>query len=200
MLRIPKNCNKAQRRLIKRTKSDFNAVIADQKAEFGLCFEDPDNPIFDKIYMCLTLNADHYEGQRHVIELQLNSKNGMYPINGPVLRFMTDIFHPNIADHSFGTARKGDVCVDFSKDSTHKQYINAWSSMNDFYSIYNLIASFFTEPNTDSPFNVDAAVAWRKAKKTNFNEYATLSKLTYEKNNNAYIEKMFHQCGAQELI
>eukprot|EP00939_MAST-03C_sp_MAST-3C-sp1_P002629 g2629.t1 len=65
-----------------------------------------------------------------------------YPSKPPFVRFTSEVFHPNVyAD--------GTLCLDIIQDS--------WSPVHTVSSILQSIQSLLTDPNPDSPANVEAA-------------------------------------------
>lgn len=76
------------------------------------------------------------------------SKN--YPIEAPEARFITKIAHPNIYS-------SGNVCISILHNGDN-QYDNgmSWTPQQTIESVILSIHSLFTDPNCDSPANVDA--------------------------------------------
>ena len=69
-----------------------------------------------------------------------------YPMKPPLVRFTTEVFHPNVyAD--------GTLCLDILQD--------AWSPVQSVSSILKSIQSLLTDPNVDSPANVEAAKLYK---------------------------------------
>ena len=65
-----------------------------------------------------------------------------YPTKPPSIKFMTNMFHPNIyAD--------GKICLDILS--------NQWSPIYDVLTVLTSIQSLLTDPNPDSPANAEAA-------------------------------------------
>ncbi len=65
-----------------------------------------------------------------------------YPMQPPHFRFLTPMFHPNIfAD--------GNICLDILQER--------WSAIYDISSVLTSIRSLLTDPNPNSPANVEAA-------------------------------------------
>jgi ubiquitin-conjugating enzyme E2 C len=70
-----------------------------------------------------------------------------YPMAAPILKFGANtIFHPNVDQ---GT---GSICLDILKEK--------WSSAYGVRTILVSLRSLLTEPNNDSPLNVQAAGMW----------------------------------------
>jgi ubiquitin-conjugating enzyme E2 A len=65
-----------------------------------------------------------------------------YPMNAPEVKFITQIFHPNVyAD--------GRICLDILS--------NQWSPIYGIEAILTSIRSLLCDPNPDSPANGEAA-------------------------------------------
>uniref|UniRef100_A0A0K0FB75 Ubiquitin-conjugating enzyme E2 1 (inferred by orthology to a C. elegans protein) n=2 Tax=Strongyloides TaxID=6247 RepID=A0A0K0FB75_STRVS len=70
-----------------------------------------------------------------------------YPINPPVLRFITKMFHPNIYVN-------GDICLDILQ--------KRWLPSYTITSILTSLQSLLDDPNCDSPANAEAAELFQK--------------------------------------
>ncbi|VDP68974.1 unnamed protein product [Schistosoma curassoni] len=75
------------------------------------------------------------------------------------MRFVTDIWHPNIA-------QDGDVCISIlhhpGKDLWgYERPEERWLPVHTVETIITSVISMLAEPNPDSPANVDAAVSPR---------------------------------------
>uniref|UniRef100_A0A0N4Z6H9 UBIQUITIN_CONJUGAT_2 domain-containing protein n=1 Tax=Parastrongyloides trichosuri TaxID=131310 RepID=A0A0N4Z6H9_PARTI len=70
-----------------------------------------------------------------------------YPINPPVLRFVTKMFHPNIYTN-------GDICLDILQ--------KRWLPSYTITSILTSLQSLLDDPNCDSPANAEAAELFQK--------------------------------------
>ena len=65
-----------------------------------------------------------------------------YPTKPPSIRFLTNMYHPNIyAD--------GKICLDI--------LTNQWSPIYDVHTVLTSIQSLLSDPNPDSPANAEAA-------------------------------------------
>lgn len=98
-----------------------------------------------------------YEGLKFQLSLTFTSK---YPMDAPVVRFITPIFHPNVDD-------QGNICLDILKEK--------WSALYEVRTILISIQSLLGEPNVDSPLNVKAADLWADQK-----EYKQVLQRHYE--------------------
>ncbi|KAH0948186.1 hypothetical protein HN011_012317 [Eciton burchellii] len=79
-----------------------------------------------------------------------------YPYSAPIVRFATPCFHPNVDT-------VGNICLDILKDK--------WSALYDVRTILLSIQSLLSEPNNDSPLNIEAAELWRN--QTKYKKYLT---------------------------
>lgn len=100
-------------------------------------------------WTCILLGSNESEYEGGIFKLEFNFPT-TYPINSPDVKFITQIFHPNIS-------RCGSICVDILKDK--------WSPVLSVYKILISIQSLLSEPNPDSPLNGDAARLYRQDKR-----------------------------------
>jgi len=81
-----------------------------------------------------------------------------YPFEPPIVRFLTPIWHPNIAPAT------GEICNDILKISGESKY--TWAPGSDIVSVVmNIIAMLGGVFNIKSPLNEAAAREYSKAKK-----------------------------------
>jgi len=80
-----------------------------------------------------------WEGGTFKLELVFNEN---YPNMAPVVKFQTKLFHPNVYT-------SGAICLDILQ--------NQWSPIYDVAAILTSIQSLLTDPNPNSPANVEAA-------------------------------------------
>jgi ubiquitin-conjugating enzyme E2 C len=99
-----------------------------------------------------------YDGQTYKLSIQFSNE---YPYKAPTVMFTTPIFHPNV-DYATGT-----ICLDILKDK--------WSAIYNVRTILISIQSLLSDPNNDSPLNVQAAQLW-----DNQEEFAKIVKQKYE--------------------
>ena len=83
-----------------------------------------------------------YEGQTYKLSLKFPAD---YPYNAPTIKFVTQIFHPNIDQH-------GNICLDILKEK--------WSAAYNVSTVLVSLRSLLGEPNNDSPLNSFAAQLW----------------------------------------
>merc|ERR1712107_543062 len=70
-----------------------------------------------------------------------------FPTKPPHVRFSTKMFHPNIYNN-------GEICLDILQ--------NQWSPIYDISAILTSIQSLLTDPNPNSPANVEAAKLYQE--------------------------------------
>ena len=81
-----------------------------------------------------------------------------YPFVPPNLKFITKTFHPNIY-------KDGKVCLSIlNSEQDETGYFKPeelWTPALDFRCIFLCIMNLFTEPNLESPANLDACILYR---------------------------------------
>jgi len=87
-----------------------------------------------------------FENGKFQMELNFNED---YPVKPPSIKFVTQMFHPNIY-------RDGKICVDILQGQ--------WSPAQNIRTILISIRSLLIDPNPSSPANRDAAVMFTKNK------------------------------------
>ena len=80
-----------------------------------------------------------FEGGQFELEIKCSSQ---YPLVPPLMRFKTQIFHPNV---KFDT---GEICLDILKSD--------WSPAWSLQAACRAIIALLSHPNADSPLNCDA--------------------------------------------
>ncbi|ANB15941.1 SCF E2 ubiquitin-protein ligase catalytic subunit CDC34 [Sugiyamaella lignohabitans] len=82
-----------------------------------------------------------------------------YPFSPPRFRFNPPIYHPNVY-------KDGLICISILHKSgdatTDEPDGETWSPAQSVETVLISIVSLLSDPNINSPANVDAAVAWRK--------------------------------------
>lgn len=84
-----------------------------------------------------------WEGGTFALELRFTED---YPNKPPAVKFTSPLFHPNV----YAT---GAICLDILQ--------NQWSPIYDIAAILTSIQSLLTDPNPNSPANVEAAKLYR---------------------------------------
>jgi len=83
-----------------------------------------------------------------------------YPLRPPVLKFLTDIWHPNIE-------KDGKVCISILHEPGDDRFgyekaSERWLPIHTVETILISVISMLADPNDESPANVDAAKEWRE--------------------------------------
>ena len=133
-------------KLYKRLDKDYNECI---NAGIEVIKDINDN----NILTCVIKGLENTEYDSGIFKLKVKF-NCKYPFEPPEVSFIDKIFHPNIS-FNYGT-----VCVDILQ-------INNWSPALSLYKILLSIQSLLTDPNPESPLNLEAAFLY----KTNREEY-----------------------------
>jgi ubiquitin-conjugating enzyme E2 A len=79
-----------------------------------------------------------------------------YPNSPPQVKFMTKMFHPNIYND-------GRICLD-SNILLYLVLNKQWSSVYDVWAILTAIKSLLSDPNTQSPANMEASTIFKENK------------------------------------
>jgi len=90
-----------------------------------------------------------------------------FPYNPPTLVFTSEIWHPNIYH---GGTNSGEVCISILHPvGGNPEYPNdrekdneRWNPLHSVATIILSIRSLLSDPNFESPANVDASVQWRQ--------------------------------------
>jgi ubiquitin-conjugating enzyme E2 G1 len=80
----------------------------------------------------------------------------------PKMKFITEIWHPNIS-------KTGDVCISILHDPGEDKYgyerpEERWLPIHTVETIMVSVISMLTDPNDESPANIDAAKEWRESR------------------------------------
>lgn len=98
-----------------------------------------------------------YEGGYFKAQMKFPSD---YPYSPPAVRFLTKMWHPNVYEN-------GEVCISIlhppvDDPQSGELPSERWNPTQNVRTILLSIISLLNEPNTFSPANVDASVAYRK--------------------------------------
>jgi ubiquitin-conjugating enzyme E2 A len=142
----PSPARPAPQQAILRLASDLKALKADPPSGVSASPSNEDNMF---CWQASVIGPDEspWEGGIYKLRLQFPDQ---YPDKPPRVRFLTEMFHPNIfAD--------GSLCLDIIQDK--------WKPIYTVSSILSSIQSLLCDPNTDSPANQDAAKLYQSSKK-----------------------------------
>ena len=105
---------------------------------------DPDSPFYGGIFKC---------------SLKFSTE---YPNKPPEFKFNVNIFHPNIYTD-------GKPCISIlreGKDEWEYEHISErWNPSHSVNTIIMSVASMISNPNFESPANIDASIMWRNERK-----------------------------------
>ena len=108
-----------------------------------------------------------FEGGQFKCELIFNSN---YPNEPPQFKFLTKLFHPNIYPD-------GKVCISIlhtgNDEFGYEDISERWNPSHSAQSILISILSMLSDPNLESPANVDAAKMWK-------NDWVNYKKIIYQ--------------------
>jgi len=144
---------------IKRLQSEYKQYINDINTHYSL---KPDDKNFLKWEILLIGPSDTiFEGGIFKCQLEFTKE---YPNKPPLFKFVDNLFHPNIY-------KDGKVCMSILHEGEdiygYEHISERWNPSHSVNSILMSLLSILTEPNFDSPANVDASKLWRE----NYNEY-----------------------------
>lgn len=116
-----------------------------------------DNNIYKWEVMIVGPPETYYEGGMFKAHLEFPLD---FPQRPPKMRFISEIWHPNI--HS-----NGDVCISILHEPGEDQYgyekaNERWLPVHTVETILISVISMLSDPNDNSPANVDAAKQWRE--------------------------------------
>lgn len=105
-------------------------------------------PLDDDIMMwaAVIFGPDDTPWEGGTFKLEINFIED-YPNKPPTVKFITKIFHPNVYAN-------GGICLDILQ--------NNWSPIYDVAAILTSIQSLLTDPNPNSPANVEAAKLYQE--------------------------------------
>ena len=124
----------AERRLIKDLKK-----IQNETADESIMAIPDEKNIFE--WEAVICGPDDTEWEGGIFKLKLKFSDA-YPNKPPEVRFVSNIFHPNVY-------RDGKICLDI--------LMNNWSPVYDVQSILISIQQLMTDPNNKSPANMEAS-------------------------------------------
>lgn len=83
-----------------------------------------------------------------------------YPLKPPTMTFITEMWHPNIY-------KDGKVCISIlhapgNDEFGYEQSFERWSPVHTVETILISVMSMLSDPNDQSPANIEAAKQWRE--------------------------------------
>lgn len=101
-----------------------------------------------------------------------------YPDNPPTMRFISEMWHPNISP-------EGRVCISIlhhpnAENFGYEDPSQRWSPVHSVETIVMSVISMLSDPNIDSPANVDAAIEMRTSYESYKKRVRALAQKTLE--------------------
>ncbi|CAL7947134.1 unnamed protein product [Xylocopa violacea] len=117
-----------------------------------------DNDIYQWEVLIIGPPDTLYEGGFFTAHLQFPKE---YPLRPPRMKFITEIWHPNIE-------KNGNVCISILHEPGddkwgYEKASERWLPVHTVETILISVISMLADPNDESPANVDAAKEWRES-------------------------------------
>ncbi|XP_027196478.2 uncharacterized protein LOC113790968 [Dermatophagoides pteronyssinus] len=136
--------NNQLRQLLKKPNDHFSVGLVDE------------SNIFLWEIMIVGPRDTLYEGGLFKAQLQFPSN---FPDSPPKMRFLSEMWHPNIS-------KSGDVCISILHNPNlqtfgYEENLQRWAPVYSVETIVMSVISMLSDPNVESPANVDAAIQMR---------------------------------------
>jgi len=128
--------------------------------EFDIEQVNEDN--WDEYYILIKPKTGIFRDQTQILHMKTtygSNDKFSYPFNPPLIKFNSSVFHTNIST-------SGSICLDILKEQ------DKWMPTYDFIQIIMNIMLLYQDPNTLSPYNVDASKLYSKCY-VEYKEYKT---------------------------
>ncbi len=121
-----------------------------------------------KLYIISRAHPDSpYGNQQHVWSVKFKYGREpdcyVFPVSPPLVRCETPIFHPNISAEGsicLDILKTVDVAAQASKKPGEREY--GWQMSYGLEAVFNSLQALLEDPNTGSPFNKEANIAYIK--------------------------------------
>ncbi|KAI9468377.1 Ubiquitin-conjugating enzyme E2 7 [Coemansia sp. RSA 989] len=155
---MEKRFNGAAFKLQKELKGKFIELSKNDNSSFSVGLEDEEN-IFEWTVTLFGPPDTDYEGGMFKAVLKFPHD---YPFEPPTMRFVSQMWHPNIYED-------GRVCISILHSPVHdssgyEDISERWNPAQTVETILVSVLSMLSNPNDESPANVDAAIMWRSDK------------------------------------
>ena len=149
--------------------NEFKNTIKNQTPEFSIGLNDDD--IYNWDVLIIGPEDTIFESGIYTCKIKFPKE---YPMKPPVFTFTSKIFHPNIYDN-------GIVCISILHQPGDDEYgyedsSERWRPVHTVRTIILSIISILSDPNLDSPANIEAAKLYKN------------NRLEYNKINKKFIE------------
>ena len=107
---------------------------------------------WEEYYILLKPKTGIFRDQYQLLHMKTtygSNNKFSYPFNPPLIKFISNVFHTNISTN-------GSICLDILKEQ------GEWVPAYNFARVIMSIILLYQEPNTDSPYNVDASKLYSK--------------------------------------
>ena len=147
---------------IKRLQTEYKQYLNDPNTYYSISHDDKN---FLKWNILLFGPSETiFEGGIFKCQLEFTKD---YPNKPPIFKFTDSLFHPNIYPD-------GKVCISILHEGEdiygYEHISERWNPSHSVNSILMSLISILSEPNFESPANVDASKLWRD----NFNSYKNI--------------------------
>ena len=144
---------------LKRLQNEYKQYIKDPNVHYSICPDDNNFLLWDIILFGPSDTI--FEGGLFNCQLKFSKD---YPNIPPEFKFTNNFFHPNIYPD-------GKVCMSILHEWIdiygYEEISERWNPSHSVNSILMSLLSILTEPNFESPANVDASKLWKE----DFNAY-----------------------------
>ena len=128
----------------KRLQNDYKRLM--QEKEFYVYAKPKENNILQWEAVIIGPRDTAWEGATLMLQLDFTEE---YPNKPPQVKFLSEMFHPNVdAD--------GRICLDI--------LTNQWTPIYDVHAVLLSIQSLLSDPNPNSPANVEASKLFSESK------------------------------------
>ena len=139
---------------LKRLHKELTELTKNPYDEFSVSLKDED--IYKWEIIIFGPHNTPYEGGMFKTEMSFPKE---YPNKPPELKFISDIYHPNIYAN-------GKVCISILHEGEdqwgYESSSERWNPIHGVSSVIMSTISMLSDPNDESPANLDAAVMWRE--------------------------------------
>lgn len=139
---------------IKRLQNDYKEYLKNTNYFYSI---DPDSNNFN-IWNILLIGPPDTIFEGGIFKCQMIFPKN-YPFSPPIFKFITNLNHPNIYPD-------GSVCISILHEGNdpynYESIMERWSPSQTIDTIIMSILSLLSNPNLESPANIDAKILWEK--------------------------------------
>ena len=138
---------------LKRLHMEYKQIISEPNYFYSIEISDTNFYVWN--ILLIGPPDSPFEGGIFKCELTFTST---YPNKPPKFKFISNLFHPNIYID-------GNVCISILHEGTdewgYEHISERWKPSHSVDSVLMSVLSMLTNPNFDSPANIDASIMWR---------------------------------------